>query len=186
MNPPAVITEHDEQEPSVLQRRILLSFCATVLTGVTLCAAYLTGAFRERTAPVDMVVIAVPDPPAPVSQTPAVEPKPAASVIPVEAKTGSDILPLQLELIATEDAWVEVDTDGEAKYKRLLRVAEKLSFGASQRIRMMTGNAPGLAVRFNGKPVATGSKGHVRTLEFTSEGVLELNSHVSEGVKQAA
>ena len=179
MNP--LITEQNELEPSSLQRRILLSFCATVLTGITLCAVYLGGAFRERAQPVIMVVMAAPDPPAPMVETTVREPKPADSVIPVAEKTESDLLPLKLELVATEDSWVEVDTDGEAKYKRLLRVAEKLSFEASQRIRMMTGNAPGLELRFNGKPVATGSKRLVRTLEFTSAGISERNSRVSEG-----
>jgi hypothetical protein len=35
--------EESEFEPMVVQRRIFLLFCATVLTGVLLCTAYLIG-----------------------------------------------------------------------------------------------------------------------------------------------
>ena len=169
MHPPIVITEETELEPSVLQRRILLSFCATVLAGISLCTLYLSGALRER---VDLVVIALPNPPAPLSET--------ASSHPVEEGAGREVHPLKLEVVATQDAWVEVDTDGQNKYRRLVRVEETLSFEAFERIRMMTGNAAGLELRFNGKPVsATGAKRRVLTLEFTNEGILEVNSRNS-------
>lgn len=159
MQPATSITVPTELEPTALQRRILLSFCATVLAGISLCAAYLSGAFQ---APPELVVIAAPNPPVPVS--------PAEEVISQEA------LPLKIEGIATEDSWVEVDTDGQNAYRKLVRVAETLSFEASQRIRIMTGNAHGLELRFNGKPVsAAGPKRRVRTLEFTSDGVQEVN-----------
>jgi len=168
MHPPIVITEPTDLEPTVLQRRILLSFCATVLAGISLCTAYLSGALRE---PGNLVVMALPDPPAPFAET--------------ASSYRAEILPLKLEVVATQDAWVEVDTDGHNKYRSLVRVEETLSFDASRRIRMMTGNAPGLELRFNGKPVATGSKGRVRTLEFTNTGILEVNSRNSEGMKHA-
>jgi hypothetical protein len=179
MHPPIVITEPTDLEPTVLQRRILLSFCATVLAGISLCTAYLSGALREPAlrGPADLVVMALPDPPAPLADT--------ASSYRAEERTGRGILPLKLEVVATQDAWVEVDTDGHNKYRSLVRIEETLSFEASQRIRMMTGNAPGLELRFNGKPVTTGSKGRVRTLEFTSAGILEVNSRNNEGMKHA-
>lgn len=165
-HPPILNIEQIEIEPTGLQRRILLWFCATVLAGISLCTAYLAGAFRE---PADLVVMAAPDPPPPISIS-----------IPAEQSSGREILPLKLEVIATQDAWVEVDTDGHNTYRRLVRVEETLSFEANQRIRMMTGNAPGLELRFNGKPVAAaGDKRRIRTLEFTSEGVLEVNSRNS-------
>ena len=192
MHPPIVIGEPTDLDPTGLQRRILLSFCATVLAGISLCTAYLSGALRESgnlvvmalpdppaalREPGDLVVMALPDPPAPLAET--------ASSYQAKERTGQGILPLKLEVVATQDAWVEVDTDGHNKYRRLVRVEETLSIEASQRIRMMTGNAPGLELRFNGKPVATGSKGRVRTLEFTSGGILEVNSRNSEGMKHA-
>jgi len=166
MRPPFVITEPIEIEPTALQRRVLLSFCVTVLAGISLCTAYLSGAFR---APGPLVVVSLPNPPAPLPE--AVSPSPAEQEIVME------ILPLKVEVIATQDAWVEVDTDGHNTFRSLVRVAETLSFEASQRIRVMTGNAPGVELRFNGRPVAAaGAKRRVRTLEFTSGGIQEVNS----------
>src|SRR5437660_10965583 len=40
---PMLRAEESEFEPMVVQRRIFLLFCATVLTGVLLCTAYLIG-----------------------------------------------------------------------------------------------------------------------------------------------
>jgi len=159
----------ENAEPTIVHRRISLSFCATVLAGIGLCILYLSGALRE---PVDRVVLTLPNPPAPLSDPPAPDP--------AERKPNSESLPLKLELVATQDAWVEVDTDGQNKYKNLVRGEETLSFEAFQRIRMVTGNAAGLELRFNGKPVAaTGAKNRVRTLEFTNEGILEVSSRNS-------
>ena len=166
MYPPILITEKPAIESTVLVRRISLSFCATMVLGISLCVLYLCGALRE---PADLIAIALPDPPAPLSETAASEPAREIS--------GKKSLPLKLEVIATQDAWVEVDTDGHTKYKRLVRVDETLSIEAFQRIRMMTGNAGGLDLRFNGQPVAaTGAKRRIRTLEFTNTGILEVNS----------
>jgi len=154
--------------PTPLQRRILLSFCATVFAGISLCTVYLSGALRD---PLDLVVVALPNPPAPLAEMVLTIP-----AIPAEEPTASAALPLKVEVIATEDAWVEVDTDGQNTYRKLVHVAETLSFGASERIRVMTGNAPGVELWFNGKLVsAAGPKRRVRTLEFTSGGVLEVN-----------
>ena len=85
--------------------------------------------------------------------------------------------PLKLDMLATQDAWVEVATDGQLIYAKLVRANETLSFEASKRIRMLTGNVQGLELRFNGKPVAViDAKGRVRTIEFTGEGSRDLNS----------
>ena len=160
------MTEKPGIEPTVFRRRISLSFCATVLFGISLCTLYLSGALREQA---DLVVTALPDPPAPLPET-------AASKVAREIST-RESPPLKLEVIATQDAWVEVDTDGHNRYRKLVRVDETLSFEAFQRIRMMTGNAGGLDLRFNGQPVAaTGDKRRIRTLEFTNAGILEVNS----------
>jgi len=83
---------------------------------------------------------------------------------------------LKLELSATQDAWVEVETDGHAAFAKLIRAEQTVSFEAVNRIRMVTGNALGLELRFNGAPVRLTSAKRVRTLEFTSEGPREPES----------
>jgi hypothetical protein len=74
---------------------------------------------------------------------------------------------------ATEDAWVEVETDGHVTFAKLVRAEQTVSFEATSRIRMSTGNAPALELRFNGEPVRLTSARRVRTIEFTSDGPRE-------------
>jgi len=94
-----------------------------------------------------------------------------------ELDQDSEPWPLKLDMLATQDAWVEVAADGQLIYAKLVRANETVSFEASKRIRMLTGNALGLELRFNGKPVdAINAKGRVRTLEFTAGGPRDLNS----------
>jgi hypothetical protein len=117
------------------------------------------------------VVISLPDPPSPF-------PASASQAIPeiVAENRDSRHSPLKLDMVATQDAWVEVETDGNITYAKLLRNEQTLSFEASERIRMSTGNAPGLQVKFNGELVAASdAKRRVRTLEFTSEGLRGAN-----------
>jgi hypothetical protein len=165
--------EYDQVEPVDIQRRILVSFCVTVFIGFGLGVVYMA----KRSAPLPSRptinpgwrTVSVPDPPAPLpeSASPYAE-IPAANQFPAR---------LKLDMVATEDAWVEVETDGRVTYAKLVRAEQALSFEASERIRIMTGNAPGLELRLNGEPVAaTGAKRRVRNLEFTSEGPSELNS----------
>jgi hypothetical protein len=159
---PPVKAEERELEPTVIQRRILLSFYATLLAGVFLCVAYLAG----RTVPAaaaktekPWLVVSVPNPPVPLT-----EPADAGN-------DGPKRSPLKLDILATKDAWVEVEADGQAIYANLVLAEQSLSFEASERIRFKTGNAPGLELHFNGVPVvANGVNRFVRTFEFTNEG----------------
>jgi hypothetical protein len=195
--------EESEFEPMVVQRRIFLPFWATVLTGVLLCTAYLIGrapsfalSRSQGTGPTDRgteilistahersVVVLLPNPPAPLpDSTSPYQPELATKA------TGWKHFPLKLDMVATQDAWVEVETDGHVSYKNLVPAGQAFLFEAFERIRMMTGNAPGLELRFNGEPVAaTGAKRRVRTIEFTSEGARDLNSgHRSRSLESPA
>lgn len=160
---PPVKAEERELEPTVIQRRILLSFCATLLAGVLLCIAYLAGRTVPSAAAKTVepwVVVSVPNPPAPLTEPPA-----------AAGNDGPKRSPLKLDMVATKDAWVEVEADGQAVYAKLVFAEQSLSFEASERIRFKTGNAPGLELRFNGVPVvASGVNRFVRTFEFTKEG----------------
>lgn len=177
-----MVTEESQAEGAVLQRRIFLWFCTTFLAGMTLCTIYLTGRImhaRPRVADwptppshQELVVVPVPNPPAPAVDS-ASAPSPLRSSLDgrVEKPT------LKLDIIAIQDAWLEVETDGHATFTKLVRAEQAISFGASERIRMKTGNAPGLNLRFNGQAVAASlSNRRVRTLEFTKAGARELSS----------
>ena len=176
--------EDTADEPMVVQRRILLSFVATVLMGVTLCVIYITQKTRVSAAPETRSVqagvtvkrvngwLSAPNPPAPLPVSASPYKAQMTKVGPV-----SPLSPLKLDMLATQDAWVEVITDGHLIYAKLVRANQTLSFEAFERIRMLTGNAMGLELRFNGKPVdAMAAKGRVRTLEFTTRGSRDLSS----------
>ena len=169
-------------EPKSVQRRILLSFWAIVLMAMVLCAIYITQKTRSFVAPeaqsaggtITMKPVGwlnAPDPPTPLpdSASPYLARMTEVDQVPIAS-------PLKLDMLATQDAWVEVATDGQLIYAKLVRANETLSFEASKRIRMLTGNVQGLELRFNGKPVAADTKGRVRTIEFTGEGSRDLNS----------
>jgi hypothetical protein len=155
-----------ESAPTAIQRRILISFCVIVFAGMALSLLLISrsrswslpGASSSVAAPV-WVVMSAPDPPAPAPLT------------------ASPYQPLKLDIFAIEDAWLEVETDGRITYTKLVRAEQALSFEATERIRILTGNASGVELRFNGQLVAPGvGNRHVRNLEFTTDGSRELNS----------
>ena len=125
------------------------------------------------------VVIQAPNPPA----IPEALMIPRESKLPeaVEAQTAP---PIKLEVVAKQDAWVEVETDGSPAYAKLVHADTILSFEASESIRLTSGNAAGLRLRLNGEAVASTSRevrGKVRTVEFDSEG-----AHYLKGGAHAA
>jgi hypothetical protein len=184
-----VVAVETQLDATVVQRRIGLLFCATVLAGVILCTGYLTGratpvnAQRTMEAPGHLetlasasrkqwVVVSVPNPPKLPGESVSPSPSNVAATMSNEGR-----VPLRLDLIARQEAWVEVETDGKPTYKKLIRAEQTKSFDASERIRMMTGNAPGLDIWFNGTTVAR-AKRRMRWLEFTKEGARDLSSSV--------
>jgi hypothetical protein len=118
------------------------------------------------------VVVSVPDPPKLPSDSIS-----ASSSDVGPRMSGEGRVPLRLDIIARQDAWVEVETDGTPICKKLIRAEQTESFDATERIRMMTGNAPGLDIRFNGTKVAA-FKRRIRWLEFTKEGARDVSSSV--------
>ena len=185
--------EATEPAPMAGQQRILLWFCATVFIGVLLCVAYLArrtprvapGAApatlasaprsgrttRDRTATANpaWLLVSLPDPPKPLPAS--------ASPYLAEVDAADRHAPLKLDLLATQDTWLEVETDGRVAYAKLLHAEQRLSFEASSRIRLVSGNATGLKLRFNGEPVAAaGAEQRTRSLEFTSTGARDLNA----------
>jgi cytoskeleton protein RodZ len=116
-----------------------------------------------------------PVPEKPVSEgKPAVEkkqplpPSPAAPAIP----SVPEKKPLSLQLKAVEETWVSLLVDDQPGKEMTLKPGEGVSVQASNRVRMVVGNAGGLDLTLNGKPLEKfGKSGQVLTLVFTSQGV---------------
>ena len=61
--------------------------------------------------------------------------------------------PLVLDLEALELSWVVVQVDGASPHEALLRAGERISWKGKDRFTLTLGNAGGVRVVFNGKPL---------------------------------
>ena len=94
-------------------------------------------------------------PPAPVAR--ASESNPNAAV--------------RVELTADEPVWVLAQSDGKYLFSGTLGAKDSRTFEAAKTLLLRLGNAGGVTITLNGKPVGpVGPKGQVRTVQFTSGG----------------
>jgi cytoskeleton protein RodZ len=121
----------------------------------------------------------VPSPPAAATarapeEKPVVEVrKPLTPSSPVPATTsaqGKKALSLQLK--AAEETWVSLQVDDQPEREMTFKPGQGSSVQASNRIRMKLGNAGGLDLILNGRPLGKfGKSGEVVALVITSQGV---------------
>jgi cytoskeletal protein RodZ len=106
-----------------------------------------------------------------------VKPSPAPS-LPVAATTlVLEKKPVSLKLKAVEEAWVSLQVDDEPQKEMTLKPGQGISVQASNRIRMILGNAGGTELILNGKELERfGKSGEVVTLTLTPQGV-EVKHH---------
>ncbi len=78
---------------------------------------------------------------------------------------------VHVELVAAEPVWVSVQRDGQSVYQGVLQPNEVRTLVANTEITLRVGNAGGLKILLNGKPIPpTGQEGEVRTVQLTSGG----------------
>jgi cytoskeleton protein RodZ len=95
-------------------------------------------------------------PSAPITATPPIQEKKAIS----------------LQLKAIEETWVSLQADDQSGKEMILKPGEGMTIQASSRILMKLGNAGGLDLVLNGKPLGKfGRSGEVLNLIVTSQGV---------------
>jgi cytoskeletal protein RodZ len=87
-----------------------------------------------------------------------------------------------LNLVAKEQTWLSVYSDGKHVYAGVLHANESKAIEGKQFARMTIGNAGGLEVQFNGKTIgALGARGQVRTVLFTRDN-FEIVQSAKDGV----
>ncbi len=114
----------------------------------------------------------------PVGSIPVAAPSQAGS-IPAPAPPGPVERPLpqkgktiSLQLKAVEPTWLSIKTDNQTEREMTLRPGENVSFEAVNQMYLLIGNAGGLDLVYNGKPLERfGKSGEVVGLTFTPEGV---------------
>jgi cytoskeleton protein RodZ len=75
---------------------------------------------------------------------------------------------------AKEDSWISIVADGKSVMQRVLSADATKLVKAGRQIVLRTGNAGGIDVLFNGKPVGTlGNENEPRTLTFNATGLVQ-------------
>ncbi|MGA7236207.1 MAG: RodZ domain-containing protein [Bryobacteraceae bacterium] len=90
-------------------------------------------------------------------------------------KNAATDAPVRVALTATEPVWLSVKCDGAPSYTGTLLGPETKTFEASNAVTVLIGNAGGVTISLNGKPLGpVGGHGETRSLELTSSGVRGL------------
>ncbi len=129
--------------------------------------------------------------PSPPSETPLPSPPPAAAVPaaqiapavaspsaseprPVATKPPAPEHSFLVVVTAKEDSWISLTADGTTVFAKTLNAGERQTVRAGSRVVLITGNAGGVDITFNGKALgAIGNESQVRTLIFTPAGLVQ-------------
>jgi cytoskeleton protein RodZ len=121
-----------------------------------------TAASEPKPRAVEHTPAAVTTPPNPQQQAPA------AAVVDKPEKTFS------VSVKAREDSWVSIVADGKSVMQRVLNADKHKKIKAGKVLVLRTGNAGGIEVSFNGKPLGTlGNENEPRTLTFNATGLVQ-------------
>lgn len=97
--------------------------------------------------------------------------EPAAAESPVAATSTSAEGPLWLQIVANEETWVDITSGEQRLFRGILLPNERKNISGLEQARLVVGNAAGLEIIFNGKPVGPiGGRGQVRVVVLTPEG----------------
>ena len=143
--------------------------------GAVICVlvvVFLFASFPSKT-PVDVQQAAVPGLPAVSAQTDT-------------SSQGYPAEKLYLELVALEDTWILVRTDGSPQKKAVLKQGENLIWSADERFLLSYGNTGALRLMLNGAELAVnGPKANVvRDLAITRAGIVNQPSVIQQAVKR--
>lgn len=96
------------------------------------------------------------------------KPEPIAPAAPPAAANSG----LQVVLSASAKTWVSVSADGKPQFSAIMQPGEKREVHAEETVKLTTGNAGGIDVQLNGKPLESlGERGQVRTVDLTRSGI---------------
>jgi cytoskeleton protein RodZ len=79
-----------------------------------------------------------------------------------------------VQVKAKEDSWVSIVADGKSVMQRILSADKQKKIKAGKSVILRTGNAGGIEVSFNGRPLgALGNENEPRTLTFNASGLVQ-------------
>jgi len=101
------------------------------------------------------------------SPAPVEAPAAAAPESPKSALAAKPAPPLALAVLAVEETWLKVITDNQRPVEYLLKPGQKVTLEGQNGFNLLIGNATGLRLTFDGKPVRVpGKSGQVVTLQL--------------------
>jgi RodZ C-terminal domain len=87
-----------------------------------------------------------------------------------ESQTEDGINQVVLNLAATEKTWLSITSEGKRIFSGFLEPSQTKTLTGLDAARMTVGNAGGIEVRLNGKPIGPiGKSGQVRVVVFTPD-----------------
>lgn len=79
-----------------------------------------------------------------------------------------------VQIVAKEDSWVSIVADGKSVMERVLTADKHKKIKAGKTLVLRTGNAGGIEVSFNGRPLGVlGNENEPRTLTFNASGLVQ-------------
>jgi cytoskeleton protein RodZ len=92
--------------------------------------------------------------------------------VPAESPAAGNAFSVQI--VAKEDSWVSIVADGKSVMERVLTADKHKNVKAGKTLVLRTGNAGGIEVSFNGRPLgALGNENEPRTLTFNASGLVQ-------------
>jgi cytoskeleton protein RodZ len=125
---------------------------------------------RETPPAVKVAIASSHTPPAESARAPAADSVPP-SPPPATAAPAADAAPVRVGLSADEKTWISISSDGKNVFASSLQPHETKVVEASAKVRLLIGNAGGLEISLNGKPIGpVGPRGQIRVVELTAAG----------------
>jgi len=129
----------------------------------------------ESALPSDAAVAANPDQSKPVDSatpsaaTPASQKTSPGSAKPDESKTSAPAINLKMKVL--QESWISITADGRLLVSETLPAGLEKTYKARDRVEVVLGNAGGVELTYNGKPIENLRQGQdVRKITFTPSG----------------
>jgi cytoskeleton protein RodZ len=105
----------------------------------------------------------------PTPAEPTAKPEPPVTTPAATVAAGGG--PVKVAVTAAEPVWILARTDGKYSFSGTLEANETRTVEAESMVLLRLGNAGGVSITLNGKPIGeVGPKGQVRTVQLTSGG----------------
>lgn len=109
--------------------------------------------------------------PAPLAESRQVAISPVQVSPQAPAPVPADQPPIQVVVTAHDDVWVQMTADDKDNFTGTLKPNETREIRADEQVKILAGNAGGLSISLNGKPLdPIGPLGQVRALKLTADG----------------